>query len=291
MQNQVCVITGATSGIGKATALGLAKMGAAVVIIGCDPGQGTYAQDEIRKISGSSKVALLLADLSSQAEICRLAEEIKTRYPGLHVLINNAGIAPIKRAVTVDGIERTFAVNYLAPFLLTHLLLDRLKASAPARVINVAGDYHRKATIQFDDLMSEKEYSGLRANNQAKLALILFTYELARRLEGTGVTSNCLHPGAVATDGPLQDPDLSSFSRSMYKLVRVFFASPEKGAETSIYLASSPELENVSGRYFIKKNQVASSPESYDEEIARRLWKVSEELTGLLKPEKEHANG
>lgn len=287
MQNKVCVITGATSGIGKATALGLAKMGATVIIIGRDQVEGEIAQKEIKDRSGNSKVDLLLADLSSQAEICKLAEEIKARYPRLHVLINNAGIAPLKRSVTVDGIERIFAVNYLAPFLLTHLLLDRLEAAAPARVINVAGDYHRKATIQFDDLMSEKEYNGIRANNQAKLALILFTYELARRLDETGVTANCLHPGAVATDGPLKDPDLPAFSRSMYRMVRVFFASPEKGAATSIYLATSPKVENVSGKYFIKKKTVASSPESYDEGIAHRLWKVSEELTGLMKPEKE----
>jgi NAD(P)-dependent dehydrogenase (short-subunit alcohol dehydrogenase family) len=282
MQNKVCIITGATSGIGKATAIGLSNMGANVVIIGRDEEQGENAQNEIKSKSGNPKVDLLLADLSSQVEIRKLAEDIKARYPTLHVLINNAGIAPVKRSVTADGFERVFAVNYLAPFLLTNLLLEQLKANAPARVVNVAGDYHRKATIQFDDLMSEKDYNGVRANNQAKLALILFTYELARRLDGTGVTANCLHPGAVATDGPLKDPDLPAFSRTMYKLVRLFFASPEKGAETSIYLSTSPEVEKVSGKYFIKKTQAASSPESYDEEIARRLWKVSQELTGLV---------
>jgi NAD(P)-dependent dehydrogenase (short-subunit alcohol dehydrogenase family) len=282
MHKKVCVITGATSGIGEATALGLAKMGATVVIVGRDEKQGVAAQNEIQNKSGNPDVDLLLADLSSQAEIRKLAEEITARYPTLHVLINNAGIAPVKRSVTLDGIERVFAVNYLAPFLLTNLLLELLKASAPARIINVAGDFHRKATIQFDDLMSEKYYDGVRASNQAKLALILFTYELSRRLDGTGVTVNCLHPGAVATDGPLKDPDLPAFSRVMYKLVRVFFASPEKGAETSVYLSASSEVENVSGKYFIKKTSVESSPESYDVEIARRLWKVSEELTGLV---------
>ena len=283
MQNKVCIITGATSGIGKATALGLAKMGANVAIIGLDKEHGENAQNEIKSKTGNPNVDLLLDDLSSQAEIRKLAEEIQARYTTVHVLINNAGIAPIKRSVTVDGIERVFAVNYLAPFLLTNLLLERLKASAPARVVNVAGDFHRKATIQFDDLMSEKDYNGIRANNQAKLALILFTYELARRLDGTRVTANCLHPGAVATDGPLKDPDLPAFSRAMYKMVRLFFASPERGAETSIYLSTSSEVEKVSGKYFIKKTPVESSPESYDEEIARRLWKVSEELTSLVK--------
>lgn len=282
MQNTVCIITGATSGIGKATAMGLAKMGANVVIIGHDMEQGENAQNEIKSKSGNPNVDLLLADLSSQAEIRKLAEDIKARYTTLEVFINNAGIAPIKRSVTAEGIERVFAVNYLAPFLLTNLLLERLKASAPARVVNVAGDFHRKAKIQFDDLMSENDYNGIRANNQAKLALILFTYELARRLDGTGVTANCLHPGAVATDGPLKDPDLPAFSRSMYKVVRLFFASPEKGAETSIYLSTSPDVEKVSGKYFIKKIPVESSPESYDKEIARRLWKISEELTGLV---------
>jgi len=283
MQNKVCIITGATSGIGKATALGLAKMGANVAIIGHDKEQGENAQNEIKSKTGNPNVDLLLDDLSSQAEIRKLAEDIQARYTTVHVLINNAGIAPIKRSVTVDGIERVFAVNYLAPFLLTNLLLERLKASAPARVVNVAGDFHRKATIQFDDLMSEKDYNGIRANNQAKLALILFTYELARRLDGTRLTANCLHPGAVATDGPLKDPDLPAFSRAMYKMVRLFFASPERGAETSIYLSTSSEVEKVSGKYFIKKTPVESSPESYDEEIARRLWKVSEELTSLVK--------
>jgi NAD(P)-dependent dehydrogenase (short-subunit alcohol dehydrogenase family) len=283
MENKVCIVTGGTSGIGKATAIGLARMGSTIVIVGRDKKEGENAQNEIKSKSGNQKVDLFLTDLSSQAKIRKLADDILAKYQALHVLVNNAGIASIKRSVTEDGIECVLAVNYLAPFLLTNLLLERLKSNAPARVVNVAGDFHRKATIQFDDLMSEKDYNGIRANNQAKLALILFTYELARRLDGSGVTANCLHPGAVATDAPLKDPDLPSFSRFMYKLVRVFFASPEKGAETSIYLATSPEIEYVSGKYFIKKTRVASSPESYDEEIARRLWKVSEELTGLAK--------
>ena len=281
MRGRVCIITGATSGIGKATALGLAKMGATVVIVGRDQSRGEQARDEIRLQSGNRNVDVLTADLSSRAEIMLLALNIKARYPQLHVLINNAGISPIKRSMTVDGIEETFAVNYLAPFLLTNLLLDPLIGSAPARVVNVAGDFHRKANIQFDDLMSEKKYSMSQANNQAKLAMIMFTYELARRLAGKKVTANCLHPGAVSTDGPLKDPDLSPMARIMYNLVRLFFLSPAKGAQTSIYLASSPEVENITGKYFIKKNQVSSSPESYDEEKARRLWEVSEKLTGL----------
>jgi NAD(P)-dependent dehydrogenase (short-subunit alcohol dehydrogenase family) len=281
MKDNVCVITGASSGIGKATALGLARTGMTVAIVARDQERGQAALAEIKASSGNPDVGLLLADLSSQAEVRRLAEEVKSRYPRLHVLINNAGVALTKRTVTVDGMETVFAVNYLAPFLLTNLLLDVLKASAPARVVNVAGDFHRKATIRFDDLMSQNEYSGVRANNQAKLALILFTYELARRLDGTGVTANCLHPGAVATDAPLKDPDLPPFARVMYRLVRTFFSSTDKGAATSVYLASSPEVEQVTGKYFIRKAAVASSPESYDVGIARRLWERSAELTGL----------
>lgn len=285
MKDKVCMVTGASSGIGMETALGLARMGATVVIVCRDQGRGEAARAEIIEKSGNPKVELLLADLSSQAEIRRLAEIFKARYSQLHVLINNAGVAPIKRSVTVDGIETVFAVNYLAPFLLTHLLLEVLKSSAPARVVNVAGDFHRKATIRFDDLMSEKDYSGIRANNQAKLALILFTYELARCLAGTWVTANCLHPGAVATDAPLKDPNLAPFARFMYSLVKPFFLSPEKGAETPIYLATSPAVEAVTGKYFIKKAAVASSPESYNEELARRLWEVSMEINRLNEKE------
>ena len=281
MNSKVCMITGANAGIGRATALELAKLGATVVIVCRNPDLGQAAVREIRAASGNQAVDMMLADLSSQAAIRQLAADFKARYSQLHVLINNAGIAPVRRSITVDGIDSTFAVNYLAPFLLTHLLLDVLKASAPSRVVNVACDFHRKATIRFDDLMSEWAYSGIAANNQAKLALILFTYELARRLEGTGVTTNCLHPGPTATDGPLHDPDLPAFSRTMYRLVRLFFQRPAQGAATSIYLASSPEVAGITGKYFIKQRAVASSPESYDVAIAQRLWDVSAHLAGL----------
>jgi NAD(P)-dependent dehydrogenase (short-subunit alcohol dehydrogenase family) len=280
MDGQVCMITGANSGIGKATALSLAGLGMTVVLVCRNLDKGEAAQAEIQAASGNPNIDLLLVDLSSWTEVRRLVQQFKSRYSHLHVLINNAGVAMSKRRVTTDGIETVFAVNYLAPFLLTTLLLDMLKASAPARVVNVAGDYHRKATIDFDDLMCEKDYNGMRANNQAKLAIVLFTYELARQLDGTGVTANCLHPGAVATGAPLKDPDLSKFGRFMYKLVKPFFLSPEKGAETSVYLASSPEVDGVTGKYFVRKRAVASSPESYDLEVARRLWKISVQLTG-----------
>jgi NAD(P)-dependent dehydrogenase (short-subunit alcohol dehydrogenase family) len=282
MGGRVCLVTGANSGIGKATVLGLARMGATVVLVCRNQPAGQAAIDHVVTETSNPHVALLLADLSSQASIRQLVQDFRSRYSRLHVLVNNAGVAPTERSLTADGIETTLAVNYLAPFLLTNLLVDVLQASAPARVVNVAGDFHRKATIQFDDLMFEQTYSGIRANNQAKLALVLFTYELARRLQGSRVTVNCLHPGAVATDAPLKDPNLSSRSRLLYKLVRVFFLSPTRGAATSIYLASSRDVEGVTGRYFIKQSAVQSSPESYDEEVSARLWKVSAELTRLI---------
>jgi NAD(P)-dependent dehydrogenase (short-subunit alcohol dehydrogenase family) len=285
MKDKICMITGASSGIGKATALGLARMGATVVMVCRDRGRGEGARSQVMAESGNRDVHLLLADLSKQEDVRRLAGEFKAGFSRLHALVNNAGMAPLRRSLTVDGIETTFAVNYLAPFLLTNLLLDTLKAGAPARVVNVTGDFHRKATIRFDDLMSEKEYNGYQANNQAKLALILFTYELARRLAGSGVTANCLHPGAVATDAPLKDPDQPAFARLMYSLVKPFFLSPERGAETSIFLASSTEVEGVTGKYFIKKKTAASSPESYNEDIARRLWSASQALTGIAEGE------
>ena len=281
MEPRVCLVTGANSGLGKATALGLAKLKTTVVMVCRDQARGEAAQSEIKAVSGNPNAQLMLADLSLKADVRRLAESFKARYARLHALVNNAGVALRKRTMTADGIETVFAVNYLAPFLLTNLLLDIIKGSAPGRVVNVAGDFHRKATIRFDDLMFEKGYSGIRANNQAKLALILFSYELARRLEGTGVTVNCLHPGAVSTDGPLKDPDLSPFSRLLYRMVRFFFLSPEKGAQTAIYLASSPGGEGITGQYFIKKKPVKSSPDSYDADIARRLWDVSANLTGF----------
>ena len=281
MNGKVCMITGASSGIGKATALGLAKMGATVVMVCRDRGRGEAAMAEIKAKSGDQAADLMLANLSSQESILRLVSDFKDRYQQLHVLINNAGVFLSKRSVTADGIEAHFAVNYLAPFLLTNLLLDVLKAGAPTRIVTVSGTYHRKATMDFDDLMCEKDYSASKANNQAKLALILFTYELARRLEETGVTANCLHPGVVATSLVEKDTDYPHFSLFLYKLFKPFLSSPEKGAETSIYLASSPEVEGVTGKYFVKKATVESSPESYDAGIARRLWEVSAELTEL----------
>jgi len=281
MNGKICLVTGASSGIGKATALGLAKLGATVVMVCRDAARGDAALSKIKRKSGSRSVDLLLADLSSQEAIRRLASEYKSKYQQLHVLINNAGVYYTKRHVTVDGLEAMFAVNYLARFLLTHLLLDIIKQSVPARIINVAGAYHAKGKIDFDDLQGEKDFEGQRANHQSKLADVLFTYELARRLEGTGVTVNCLHPGMVATDLIDKDKDFPVFFKYLYKLSRPLMKSPAKGAETSIYLASSPEVEGITGQYFVNKKIAQSSPESHDPQLAQRLWEVSEKLANL----------
>src|SRR5215204_4571419 len=279
MGEKICLITGATSGIGRATAMGLANMGASVVMVGRDRGRCQAALAEIKEGSGNASVDLMLADLSSQQEIHRLAHEFKEAYPRLDVLINNAGVIRSKRITTADGIEMTFAVNHLAYFLLTNLLLDMLKASAPSRIVNVSSGDHSNATIDFDDLQGEKGYKGAKAYSQSKLANVLFTYELARRLEGTGITANCLHPGAgVRTNF---GSGVSGVFGLIVRALRPFMISPEKGAETSIYLASSPEVEGLSGRYFVKKAETCSSDVSYDERLARRLWEVSADLTNL----------
>ncbi|MFQ6124538.1 MAG: SDR family oxidoreductase [Candidatus Heimdallarchaeota archaeon] len=279
MNDKVCLVTGANSGIGKATALGLAEQGARVVMVCRNQRRGEATMDEIKEKTGNDLVDLMIADLSSQQSIRQLAALFKKKYP-LHVLINNAGVFLTKRSLTVDGIETTFAVNHLAYFLLTNLLLDVLKANAPARVINVSSESHRGAVINFDNLQGEKKYSGLKAYNQSKLANILFTYELAKKLKGTGITVNCLHPGFTRTKLG-HDQDNSRIFRVGLKLAQLFGASPEKGAQTSIYLATSPDVENITGKYFINKKQVKSSNESYNEAIAHRLWQVSAELTKL----------
>lgn len=275
MRSRVCLVTGAAGGIGKETARTLAKMGATVLLVSRDRARGEQAAWEIAADSGNAEVVALHADLSAQEQVCKLAEEVKQRCPKLHVLVNNAGCARWQRGTTVDGIERTFATNHLAAFLLTNLLLDLLKASAPARIINVSSMGHRRGHVAFDDLQGESRYSGRRAYRQSKLANVLFTYELARRLAGTTVTANCLHPGVVAT-GLAR----SALGRLM-KLAAPFMLTPAEGARTSVYLASSPDVEGVTGKYFIACRAVNSSRESYDEATARRLWEVSARLTGL----------
>jgi NAD(P)-dependent dehydrogenase (short-subunit alcohol dehydrogenase family) len=282
MAGRTVVITGATAGIGRATAIGLAKLGARVAIIGREPRRTEAAAAEIRAETGNPAVDAFGADLSSQAEVRRLAAELLAAYPRLDVLVNNAGGSWATRHVTVDGLERTFALNHLAAFLLTNLLLDRLRASAPARVVTVSSGAQALGRIDFGDLQGEQRYSEQRAYPQSKLAGVMFTYELARRLEGTGVTATVLHPGVVRTEFGAEDPSL--FARLFVPLARPFMKTPQQGAETSIHLASSPQVEGVTGTYFAKGKPRRSNPASYDEGAAARLWQVSAELVALADP-------
>ena len=275
---KVCLITGANSGIGKATALGLAKLDATVVIVSRDKYKGEAALLEIRTLSGNKNTDAMVADLSSQDSVRELAHDFMARYEKLHVLINNAGVFLPRRVSTADGLEATFATNHLGHFLLTNLLLDELKASAPARIINITSSAHYGTELDFEDLQGEKKYSGYHAYSQSKLANVLFTYQLAKQLQGTRVTVNCLHPGVVRTGFGKDQMGLMSI------LVRIgspFMMSPQKSAKAVIYLATSPELEGVSGKFFSRGKEANSSKESYDAASAERLWNVSAELTKL----------
>ncbi len=278
MNGRTCVVTGATSGIGRAAALDLARRGARVVVVARDAGRGGETVGEIEREAGQGRAALLLGDLASLSEVRRLAAEIRGAAPRLDVLVNNAGAIHMERRLSPDGYETTFAVNHLAPFLLTNLLLPHLRASAPARVVTVASAAHQGGHVRFDDLMGEKGYSGWKAYAQSKLSNVLFTYELARRLGGDGVTANCLHPGVVATGFGKNRNGLFSLG---VRIAAPFLISARKGAETAVYLASSPEVEGVTGGYFARCRPARSSPESRDAGVAARLWEVSEMLTGL----------
>ena len=275
MNDKTVLITGATSGIGRATALGLAKQGAAVVLICRDRGKGDELVNELRA-AGAADAALIVADLSVQAEVRRAAAEFLASGGPLHVLINNAGVVNLHRTVTADGLETTFAVNHLAYFLLTTLLLDRLRASAPARIVNVSSDAHKFAPIDFDDLQNERRYGVMRVYGQSKLANILFTVELARRLAGSGVTANSLHPGAVATG---LGKNNGGWARGLITLLKPFFKTPDGGAATSLYLATSPAVDGVSGKYFVRCREKQPSRAAQDLHAAQRLWSASEALT------------
>jgi NAD(P)-dependent dehydrogenase (short-subunit alcohol dehydrogenase family) len=278
MEGKTVLITGANSGIGKAAARALAKMGARVVISGRDRPALETALADIRSASGNNRVEMLVADLSSQKEVRRLAAEFKQTFGRLDVLLNNAGVILSRRTVTVDGLETTFAVNHLAPFLLTAFLRDALVASAPARVVTVASEAHRQtAGLDFDDLQHEHRYFANSVYSQSKLANILFTRALARRLAGTGVTANCLHPGVVATGWGAGGDVTGPFDWAM-RLARPFMMSPEKGARTSVYLASSPDVADVTGQYFAKCKPKQTSPAGCDDDAAERLWAVSAKL-------------
>ncbi|HXN31052.1 MAG TPA: SDR family oxidoreductase [Polyangiaceae bacterium] len=279
MQGKIVLVTGANQGIGKATALALSRQGARVAIVSRNADKGRAAVAEIEAASGArGMVDLIVADLSSQAEVRRVAGELKARHTRLDVLVNNAGVFVPKRHVTADGFEETFAVNHLAYFLLTHELLDLLKASAPARIVNVSSHAHSHAKINWEDLQFAKHrYSSWRAYGQSKLANVLFTYELARRLEGSRVTANALHPGVVASGFARTYPGAMGL---LYALSGLFMLTPEQGARTSIYLASSPEVEGVTGKYFSRCRQTRSSKISYCQASQRKLWALSEEMVG-----------
>jgi NAD(P)-dependent dehydrogenase (short-subunit alcohol dehydrogenase family) len=273
MEGEVVLITGGTSGIGRAAATG-----AEVVVTGRSSERGESAVEEIRDTSGNERVSLILADFAVQAEVRGLAEEFRERYDRLDVLVNNAGIVRSKRIETPDGLELTLAVNHLAPFLLTNLLLDLLKESAPSRIVTVSSEARRGAQIDFEDLQSERRYRPFKVYGMTTLANILFTYELAERLEGTGVVANCLHPGGVNTNFGNNN---RSFGTLLFRAFKPFMRTPEQGADTVVYLAVSPEAGKMTGRYLTDRKVISSYEEFHDEVTRRRLWEVSEELTNL----------
>lgn len=266
MKGKIVLVTGSTDGIGQQTALELARMGAHVLVHGRSEQRAAAVRDEIRRLSDNPHVDAIAADLAALRHMRQLANTLRQRYDRLDVLINNAGVFMNERRLTEDGLEMTFAVNHLAPFLLTQLLMDSLQAAHDARIITVSSVAHQRATVDFDDLQGERQFDGYRAYALSKLGNILFTYELAERLAGTGITANCLHPGVITT-----------------KLLQTGFnmsgASLQQGAATSVYLASSQEVANVTGTYFVDKRPTPSAPLTHDRELRQRFWRVSEELT------------
>jgi retinol dehydrogenase 12 len=283
LENKVCMVTGANAGIGKETAAELARRGAHVVMVSRSRERGEIARADIISSTGNHRVDLLLADLSSQASIRAMAAQFKETHDRLDVLVNNAGAFLQQRQESVDGIEMTFALNHLGYFMTTLLLWDRLVAGEPARVINVSSDAHRMAKINFNDLQRKRWYQGFQAYGQSKLANVLFTYELDRRRGGAAVTINAAHPGFVASNFGQNNSGLVGLI--MKPMTRLFGHSLEEGAATSVYLATSPEVEGLSGGYFVDNQAVKSSPLSYDQDVAQKLWVISEELTNTRLPE------
>lgn len=287
MKNKICVVTGSNSGIGKETTKSLAMMDATVVMVVRDQKRGEKAQKEIVEQTGNNNIHLMTCDLSSMASIRQFSGEFKKRYSRLDVLINNAGAVFTRRELTPEGFERTFAVNYLGPFLLTHELMDLLKSSAPSRIINVSSGLAKNGKVDIDNLQSEKprgekghSHSRSPAYDNAKLMVILFTYELARQLQNTGVTANVLMPGFAATNLGRNSGSLAS--SILFKMVRPMQISAKKASETSVYLASSEEMKNISGRCFAKKKEVTTCPIAYDETLQKQLWTKTEEILGLV---------
>jgi NAD(P)-dependent dehydrogenase (short-subunit alcohol dehydrogenase family) len=276
MEGKVCIITGASSGIGKATALGLARMGATVALVSRNRERSEATRSEIRAATGNDAIEVFLADLSSQAELRRLAQDLLARYPQIHVLINNAGILNLKRTTTIDGVETVFAVNHLAYFLLTHLLLERLITTGAARIVNVASDAHHWGRLDFNDVQNEHTYRPFAVYGQSKLYNILFTRELARRIADTEVTVNCVHPGGVATGLGWNN---GWWAMLIAKALRPFLRTPEQGADSVLYLVTSPDVAKVSGKYFSNRREARSSPAAQDADAAKQLWQLSAELT------------
>jgi retinol dehydrogenase-12 len=279
MRGKTCLVSGATAGIGKITATALAGMGAELVIHGRNQAKAEDVVREIQSTTGNKKVSYLLADFTDLDQVREMASTFLSTYPQLDLLVNNAGAFFNKRISTPYGVEMTFLVNHLAPFLLTNLLLDVLKSSAPARIITVSSEGHRQDKMDFNDLGFEKGYFGMKAYARSKLANILFTIELAKRLEGSKVTANALHPGHIATD--IWKTNFGILGPVLKWFMSRIALSPEEGAQNSIYLASSPEVSEISGKYFIKDETAPSSPLSSDPALARQLWEISENLTGL----------
>jgi NAD(P)-dependent dehydrogenase (short-subunit alcohol dehydrogenase family) len=274
MEGRVCVVTGATSGIGQAAAMGLARRGATVVLVARNAERAERTRAEVMRAAGHDRVSVVLADLSVQAQVRAAAAQVLERWPAVHVLLNNAGLYTRQREESADGIEMQLAVNHLAPFLLTNLLLDRLRASGSARVVATSSTGHRFGRPRWDDLQMRREYNGLRQYSNTKLFNVLFTRELARRVPPPALTANALHPGVVATEILLGGWE-------PLRLVKRFMRTPEEGARTVVYLASSPEVAGVTGEYFKDERPARVSPKALDDDAARRLWEVSARLTGL----------
>jgi retinol dehydrogenase-12 len=278
VEDRRCVVTGATSGIGRATALGLAGAGARLALVCRDRMRGEETVAEIHDRTGSEAVELFLGDLASRDSVRQVARELLTRCPRIHVLVNNAGVAEWRRRETPDGVESTWAVNHLGPFLLTVLLLERIRESAPARIVNVASEAHRFVRRLDPEQPDRGRYRWWQAYGRSKLANLLFTRELARRLEGSGVTANAVHPGAVATRLGHQN---GWWVAPVTRAVGVFFRTPEQGAATTLYAVLAPELEGLSGRYLADSREKQPSALARDAELARRLWDASARELGL----------
>jgi retinol dehydrogenase 12 len=280
MAGKTCVVTGANSGIGKETALGLARMGARVVLVCRNEEKGEQALADIRRDSGSSQLDLLIADMSSFESVRALAARLLQQYPRIDVLINNAGTTIRHRTLSADGVEMTVAGNYLGPALLTLLLLERLKASAPSRIVNVSSEAQRNMRLDVNDLQFERrKYRSFTAYGQSKLLMNAFTFELARRLERTGVTANCLHPGVVRTN--IWPTDVPPLGRLILGVMKSFMLTPEQGARTSVYLATSPDIASVTGQYFVKSKPARSNPLSSDPKIVAEIWRWTEKTIGV----------